>query len=140
MAAATALFAEDFAEPILRSKRSGARHPEVVLARRQAGNPVEKFDAQIAATALAAGAASGLPAAALWESIRGQRRNRAAGMRLLPRRYQLGFASTRQRPLVALTTSAGCPEAAAGPSVAIGSRAGTLPGGCDLSLLRPWNG
>jgi len=50
-------------------------------------------------------------------------------MRLLPRRYQLGFASTRQRPLVALTTSAGCPEAAAGPSVAIGSRAGTLTGG-----------
>jgi len=59
MAAATALFAEDFAEPILRSKGSGARHPEVVLARRQAGNPVEKFDALIAATALAAGASIG---------------------------------------------------------------------------------
>jgi predicted nucleic acid-binding protein len=35
---------------------AAARYPEIVLARRQAGNPIEKFDALIAATALAAGA------------------------------------------------------------------------------------
>lgn len=33
-----------------------ARYPGVVLARRRAGNPIEKFDALIAAIALAAGA------------------------------------------------------------------------------------
>ena len=33
-----------------------ARYPEIVPTRRQAGNPVEKFDALIATTALAAGA------------------------------------------------------------------------------------
>jgi predicted nucleic acid-binding protein len=32
-----------------------ARYPEIVLGRRQAGKPIEKFDALIAATALAAG-------------------------------------------------------------------------------------
>ena len=36
--------------------RSGGALPGIVLARRQAGNPIEKFDALIAATALAAGA------------------------------------------------------------------------------------
>ena len=35
---------------------AAARYPWVVLARQQAGNPIEKFDALIAATALAAGA------------------------------------------------------------------------------------
>jgi predicted nucleic acid-binding protein len=56
-AAATAMFAEDFAGRILPFDAvSAARYPEIVLARRQAGNPIEKFDALIAATALAAGA------------------------------------------------------------------------------------
>ena len=53
------MFAEDFAGPILPSNRSGARHPEIMLPRRQAGNPIEKFDALIAATVLAAGASIG---------------------------------------------------------------------------------
>jgi toxin FitB len=34
---------------------AAARYPEIVLARRQAGDPIEQFDALIAATALAAG-------------------------------------------------------------------------------------
>ena len=56
-AAATAMFAEDFAGRILPFEaRAAARYPEIVLARRQAGNPIEKFDALIAATTLAAGA------------------------------------------------------------------------------------
>jgi toxin FitB len=56
-AAATAMFAEDFAGRILPFEAGAAAHyPEIVLARRQAGNPIEKFDALIAATALAAGA------------------------------------------------------------------------------------
>ena len=56
-AAATAMFAEDFAGKILPfESRAGARYPEIVLARRHAGNPIEKFDALIAATTLAAGA------------------------------------------------------------------------------------
>ena len=56
-AAATAMFAEDFADRILPFEaRAAAHYPEIVLARRQAGNPIEKFDALIAATALAAGA------------------------------------------------------------------------------------
>ena len=56
-AAAEAMFAEDFAGRLLPFEaRAAARYPEVVLARRQAGNPIEKFDALIAATALAAGA------------------------------------------------------------------------------------
>jgi toxin FitB len=56
-AAATAMFAEDFAGRILPFEaRAAARYPEIVLARRQAGNPIEKFDAPIAATTLAAGA------------------------------------------------------------------------------------
>jgi predicted nucleic acid-binding protein len=56
-AAAVAMFAEDFAGRILPFDAvAAARYPGVVLARRQAGNPIEKFDALIAATALAAGA------------------------------------------------------------------------------------
>jgi hypothetical protein len=56
-AAAAAMFAEDFAGRILPFEaRAAARYPEIVLARRQAGNPIEKFDALIAATTLAAGA------------------------------------------------------------------------------------
>jgi len=56
-AAATAMFAEDFAGRILPFEaKAAARYPEIALARRQADNPIEKFDALIAATALAAGA------------------------------------------------------------------------------------
>ena len=56
-AAATAMFAEDFAGRILPFEaRAAARYPEIVLARRRDGNPIEKFDALIAATTLAAGA------------------------------------------------------------------------------------
>jgi toxin FitB len=48
---------EDFADRILPFDAGAAAHyPEIVLARRRAGNPIEKFDALIAATALAAGA------------------------------------------------------------------------------------
>jgi predicted nucleic acid-binding protein len=56
-AAAEAMFAEDFAGRLLSFEaRAAARYPEIVLARRQAGKPIEKFDALIAAIALAAGA------------------------------------------------------------------------------------
>jgi predicted nucleic acid-binding protein len=56
-AAAEAMFAEDFAGRVLPFEvRAAARYPEIVLARRRAGNPIEKFDALVAATALAAGA------------------------------------------------------------------------------------
>jgi hypothetical protein len=56
-AAAEAMFAEDFAGRLLPFEaRAAARYPEVVLTRRQAGQPIEKLDALIAATALAAGA------------------------------------------------------------------------------------
>jgi predicted nucleic acid-binding protein len=56
-AAAEAMFAEDFAGRILSFEaRAAARYPGIVLARRYAGNPIEKFDALIAATVLAAGA------------------------------------------------------------------------------------
>ena len=55
--AAEAMFAEDFAGRILPFKAAAAaRYPGIVLARRRAGNPIEKFDALIAAVALAAGA------------------------------------------------------------------------------------
>ena len=56
-AAAEAMFAEDFAGRVLPFEaRAAAGYPEIVLARCQAGKPIEKFDALIAATALAAGA------------------------------------------------------------------------------------
>jgi predicted nucleic acid-binding protein len=55
--AAIAMFAEDFAGRILPFEaEAAARYREIVLARRQAGNPIGKFDALITATALAAGA------------------------------------------------------------------------------------
>ncbi|MGH7106757.1 MAG: PIN domain-containing protein, partial [Acetobacteraceae bacterium] len=56
-AAAGAMFDEDFANRILPFEAgAAARYAEIVVARRQAGTPIEKFDALIAATALAAGA------------------------------------------------------------------------------------
>jgi predicted nucleic acid-binding protein len=56
-AAATAMFAEDLAGRILPFEAgAAARYPEIVLARRRTGYPIEKCDALIAATALAAGA------------------------------------------------------------------------------------
>jgi predicted nucleic acid-binding protein len=56
-AAAEAVFAEDFSGRILSFEgRAAARYPEIVVARRQAGKPIEIFDALIAATALAVGA------------------------------------------------------------------------------------
>jgi predicted nucleic acid-binding protein len=56
-AAAEAMFAEDFAGRILPFEaRAAGRYPGIVLARRRAGHPIEKFDALIAAIALAAGA------------------------------------------------------------------------------------
>jgi toxin FitB len=55
--AVEAMFAEDFAGRVLPFEaRAAARYSEIVIARRQAGKPIEKFDALIAATALAAGA------------------------------------------------------------------------------------
>ena len=55
--AAEAVFAEDFAGRILPFGAAAvARYSDIVLARRRAGNPIEGFDALIAATALAAGA------------------------------------------------------------------------------------
>jgi len=56
-AAAEAMFAEDFAGRILPFEaRAAAQYPGVLLARRWAGKPIEKFDALIAAIALATGA------------------------------------------------------------------------------------
>lgn len=56
-AAASAMFDEDFAGHILPFEAGAAAcYPEIVLTRRQAGKPIEKFDALIAATALAVGA------------------------------------------------------------------------------------
>jgi len=57
LAAAEAMFAEDFAGRLLPFEaRAAARYPEIVLVRRHAGKPIEKFDALIAAIALATGA------------------------------------------------------------------------------------
>ena len=56
-AAAHAIFAEDFAGRVLPYGPTAAmRYAQIVAARRQAGRPIEAFDALIAATALAAGA------------------------------------------------------------------------------------
>ncbi len=56
-AAAGAMFAEDMAGRVLPFSSAAAVHyGEIVIARRRAGNPIEGFDALIAATALAAGA------------------------------------------------------------------------------------
>jgi hypothetical protein len=58
-AAAEAMFTEDFAGRILPFEAAAsARYAGIVLARRNAGNPIEKFDALVAAIALAAGAES----------------------------------------------------------------------------------
>ncbi len=57
-AAAEALFAEEFAGRVLTIGGPAARrYVEIVLLRRRAGQPIEGFDALIAATAAAAGAA-----------------------------------------------------------------------------------
>ncbi len=54
---AEALFSEDFSGRILPFGAAAASHfPEIVQARRRAGNPIDKFDALIAAIALAANA------------------------------------------------------------------------------------
>jgi toxin FitB len=56
-AAAEAMFVEDFAGRVLAFGASAAAHyPTIVVSRRRAGNPIEGFDALIAATALAEGA------------------------------------------------------------------------------------
>lgn len=55
--AAASMFAEDFAGRILPFEATAAaRYAEIVMARRRDGNPIEKFDALIAASALARGA------------------------------------------------------------------------------------
>ena len=52
------MFAEDFAGRVLSYTSNAASHyADIVMRRRQAGNPIEAFDALIAATARAAGAA-----------------------------------------------------------------------------------
>ena len=57
-AAAEALFAEEFAGRVLPFGGAAARrYGEIVALRRQAGKPIEAFDALIAATTLIAGAA-----------------------------------------------------------------------------------
>jgi predicted nucleic acid-binding protein len=57
LAAAEAMFAEDLAGRILSyDAAAAARYAEIVVARRRIGNPIEAFDALIAATALTAGA------------------------------------------------------------------------------------
>ncbi len=57
-AGAEALFAEEFAGRVLPFSGAAARrYAEIVIRRRQAGKPIEGFDALIAATALVAGAA-----------------------------------------------------------------------------------
>ena len=59
-AAAEAMFAEDLAGRVLPYDGAGAaRYAEIVVARRRIGNPIEAFDALIAATALTAGASVG---------------------------------------------------------------------------------
>lgn len=55
--AAEAMFTEDIAERVLSFNGAAAEHyAKIVVARRQSGNPIEAFDALIAATALATGA------------------------------------------------------------------------------------
>ncbi len=57
-AAAEAMFADDFAGRVLPFDEAAAvRYAEIVAGRRREGRPIEAFDAQIAATALVAGAA-----------------------------------------------------------------------------------
>jgi predicted nucleic acid-binding protein len=55
--AADAVFEADFAGRVLPFDSAAAtRYAEIVATRRRSGNPIEAFDAQIAATALVAGA------------------------------------------------------------------------------------
>jgi toxin FitB len=55
--AAEAMFADDFEGRVLPFDEAAAVHyAEIVAARRREGRPIEAFDAQIAATALVAGA------------------------------------------------------------------------------------
>jgi hypothetical protein len=57
-AAAEAMFTEDIADRVLPFSGAAAEHyAKIVVVRRQAGYPIEAFDALIAATALASGAA-----------------------------------------------------------------------------------
>jgi predicted nucleic acid-binding protein len=57
-AGAEALFAEEFAGRVLPFNGAAARrYVDIVVSRRQAGKPIEAFDALIAATAWVAGAA-----------------------------------------------------------------------------------
>ena len=52
IAAAESMFSEEFAERVLPFDGTAAVHyAEIVVARRRIGNPIEAFDAQIAATA-----------------------------------------------------------------------------------------
>jgi toxin FitB len=56
-AAAEAMFTDDLAGRVLSFDAAAAVHyAEIVMARRRIGRPIEAFDAQIAATALVAGA------------------------------------------------------------------------------------
>jgi hypothetical protein len=56
-AAAEAMFAEDLAGRVLPyDGAAAARYTEIVVARRRVGNPIEAFDALIAATALSTSA------------------------------------------------------------------------------------
>jgi len=56
-AAAEAMFTDDFAGRVLPFDEAAAVHyAQIVAARRRDGRPIEAFDAQIAATALVAGA------------------------------------------------------------------------------------
>jgi len=56
-AAAEAMFAEDLADRVRPyDGAAAARYAEIVVARRRVGNPIEAFDALIAATALSVGA------------------------------------------------------------------------------------
>jgi hypothetical protein len=74
------MFADDFAGRILPFEATATgRYADIVVARRQAGNPIEGFDALIAATALGVGASPrGTPLASQAAdsrlSIRGRRR------------------------------------------------------------------
>jgi toxin FitB len=82
-AGAEALFAEEFAGRVLVFGGAAAgRYAEIVILRRQAGKPIEAFDALIAATALVAGAAvatrdiAGFEGCGLTLFIRGRCRDR----------------------------------------------------------------
>jgi predicted nucleic acid-binding protein len=56
-ATADAMFADDFAGRVLPFDAAAAAHyADIVASRRRQGRPIEAFDAQIAATALVAGA------------------------------------------------------------------------------------